>query len=102
MGEKVVADSSRDEFEQIPNGTKVPVLSGIVTSPVKNNADGTVSFAYVLKTYPAGMPRAYYDAKGLVISDYQSELEKKWLAELKKKYPVTINEKVFQQIASAK
>jgi len=102
MGEKVVADSSRYEFDQIPNGTKIPVLSGIVTSPVKNNADGTVSFAYVLKTYPAGMPRAYNDAKGLVITDYQSELEKKWLAELKKKYPVTINEKVFQQTASAK
>ena len=102
MGEKVVADSSRYEFDQIPNGTKVPVQSGAVTSPVKNNTDGTVSFAYVLKTYPAGLPRAYTDAKGLVISDYQSELEKKWLAQLKKKYPVTINEKVFQQIASAK
>ena len=102
MGEKVVADSSRYEFEQIPNGTKIPVQSGVVTSPVKNNADGTVSFAYVLKTYGAGMPRAYNDAKGLVISDYQAELEKKWLAELKKKYPVNIDEKVFQQIATVK
>ena len=102
MGEKVVADSSRYEFDQIPNGTKIPVQTGVVTAPLKNNADGTVSFAYVLKTYAAGMPRAYNDAKGLVISDYQSELEKKWLVELKKKYPVNVDEKVFQQIASTK
>jgi peptidyl-prolyl cis-trans isomerase SurA len=99
MGEKVVADSSRYEFDQIPNEAKVLIQAGVVTSPVKNKTDGTVSFAYVLKTYPGNMPRAYNDAKGLVISDYQSELEKQWLEQLKKKYPVKIDEKVFQQIA---
>jgi len=71
----------------------------MVTSPVKNKTDGSVSFAYILKTYPANMPRNYSEAKGLVISDYQVELEKTWVAELKKKYPVKIDEKVFQQIA---
>ena len=99
MGEKVVADSSRYEFEQIPNGSKVPLRAGLVTTPLKNKADGTVSFAYLLKIYPANMPRNYAEAKGLVISDYQNELERQWVAELKKKYPVKIDEKVFQQIA---
>jgi hypothetical protein len=45
------------------------------------------------------MPRNYSEAKGLVINDYQVELEKQWVAELKKKYPVKIDEQVFQQIA---
>jgi peptidyl-prolyl cis-trans isomerase SurA len=45
------------------------------------------------------MPRNYSEAKGLVISDYQTELEKQWVAELKKKYPVKVDEKVFQQIS---
>jgi len=100
LAEKVVADSSRYELEQIPNtgGTAV-MQAGMVTSPVKNKTDGSVSFAYILKTYPANMPRNYSEAKGLVISDYQVELEKTWVAELKKKYPVKIDEKVFQQIA---
>jgi len=53
----------------------------------------------LLKIYPANMPRNYTEAKGLVISDYQNELERQWVAELKKKYPVKIDEKVFQQIA---
>ena len=99
MGEKVVADSSRYEFDQIPNATKTPLRPGLVTSPLKNKTDGTVSFAYILKLYPANLPRNYAEAKGLVISDYQAELEKQWISELRKKYPVKIDEKVFQQIS---
>jgi hypothetical protein len=34
-----------------------------------------------------------------VINDYQNELDKKWTAELKEKYPVKIDEKVFAQIS---
>jgi len=99
LGEKVVADSSRYEFEQIPNAAKVPLQAGIITTPLKNKTDGSFSFAYVLKTYPSNMRRNYSEAKGLVISDYQAELEKQWVAQLKKKYPVKIDEKVFEQIA---
>jgi peptidyl-prolyl cis-trans isomerase SurA len=99
MGEKVVADSSRYEFDQIPNAAKTSLRAGLVTSPLKNKTDGTVSFAYVLKLYPANMPRNYSEAKGLVISDYQAELEKQWVEHLKKKYPVKIDEKIFQEIS---
>jgi len=45
------------------------------------------------------MQRSYAEARGLVISDYQGELENQWVAELKKKYPVKIDEKVYQQIS---
>ena len=100
MGEKVVADSSRYEFEQIPNAEKVQPSAGLVTSPVKNKTDGSVSFAYVLKTYSANLPRNFTEAKGLVISDYQNELEKQWVASLKKKYPVKINEAAWKKIAN--
>ena len=100
LAEKVVADSSRYELAQIPNaGTFTSVQAGTITNPIKNNTDGSVSFAYILKTYPTNMPRNYSEAKGLVINDYQVELEKQWVAELRKKYPVKIDEKVFQQIA---
>jgi peptidyl-prolyl cis-trans isomerase SurA len=97
--EKAVADSSRYEFSQIPNGDKAPIRVGVVTVPVKNKTDGTVSFAYIIKTYPAGLPRNFSESKGLVISDYQNQLEKQWVAELKKKYPVKINEAEFQKIS---
>lgn len=99
FAEKVVTDSSRYELEQIPNGAKTPIEKGIITAPLKNATDGSVSFAYVLKTYPANLPRNYNDAKGLVINDYQAELDRQWITDLKKKYPVKIDEKVFEQIS---
>jgi peptidyl-prolyl cis-trans isomerase SurA len=34
-----------------------------------------------------------------VINDYQNELEEKWIAELKKKYPVTVNQQVLDSIS---
>jgi hypothetical protein len=38
------------------------------------------------------------EIKGLLISDYHYYLEKAWILELKKKYPVTINEKVLESL----
>ena len=38
------------------------------------------------------------EARGLVTSDYQVELEQKWVQSLKDKYPVTINEKVLDKV----
>jgi len=99
FAEKVVTDSSRYEFEQIPNAAKVALQAGTITATLKNKTDGSVSFAYVIKTYPANLPRNYTDAKGLVINDYQAELDKEWITELKKKYPVKVDEKVFEQIS---
>ena len=42
--------------------------------------------------------RSFEEAKGLVINDYQTELESKWVQELKKKYPVHVNETVLQSL----
>jgi peptidyl-prolyl cis-trans isomerase SurA len=36
--------------------------------------------------------KEFFEAKGAVTSDYQSQLEQDWLAELNKKYPIVINE----------
>ena len=96
--EKITSDSGRFELTQIPKAEKETLGAGVLTAPVVNKADNTSSFALILKTYPQGMPRNYEDAKGLVINDYQAELEKRWVAELKKKYPVTVDEKVWSDL----
>ena len=38
------------------------------------------------------------EARGLVTSDYQVELEQKWVKSLKERYPVKINEKVLEKV----
>ena len=43
-------------------------------------------------------PQDYTDVRGLVVADYQEELEKAWVAELRKKYPVTVNKDVLATV----
>ncbi len=43
-------------------------------------------------------PESYIDVKGLVVADYQEMLEKEWIAGLRKKYPVEINEDVLSTV----
>jgi len=97
--EKVVADSSRYEWNQIPNMNKMAPKAGLITTPLLNKNDNTASFAYIIKVYPQPMPRSFDEAKGLVINDYQAQLEDEWTGALKKKYPVVINQKVLAEIS---
>jgi len=43
-------------------------------------------------------PQEYTDVKGLVVSDLQEIREKEWIQDLRKKYPVEINESVLKTI----
>lgn len=43
-------------------------------------------------------PEVYTDERGKVVSAYQDELERAWIAELKSKYPVVVNEEALQEI----
>ena len=43
-------------------------------------------------------PKTLKEARGLVTSDYQVELEKNWVQSLKERYPVKINEKVLDKV----
>ncbi|HEX7845775.1 MAG TPA: peptidylprolyl isomerase, partial [Chitinophagaceae bacterium] len=52
LAEKVVADSSRFEWSQIPNLNKMLPKAGMLTNPLVNSTDNTASFAYIIKIYP--------------------------------------------------
>jgi len=95
---QVQEDSGRYELSQIPVATTTNFTAGTVTSPVVNKGDGTTIFSLILKIYPENEPRTFTDARGLVTSDYQNFLEKKWVGDLKKKYPIKINEKTLQSL----
>lgn len=102
MSDKVAADNNRFELAQLPNPTKLPLKAGTITAPLLNTADNTASFAYIVKVYTAPEQRSFSDAKGMVINDYQAELEKQWLQELKAKYPVKVNEQALNDILAKK
>jgi len=49
-----------------------------------------------------GNPKALLDIRSAVITEYQNELEDEWLNLLKERYPVWINEELFQSILKNK
>lgn len=91
-------DSGRFELGQIPVVDRTNFTNGLITASVKNETDNSISFAYIVKVYSQREPRNFNDARGFVINDYQTELEEQWIGELKKKYPVKVNEDVVKQL----
>ena len=94
--DKVQADSGRYELTQLPMPAGSVIKEGFITEPLVNSGDNTTTFVKVLKMFPANQQRKFEDAKGLVINDYQIYLEEQWIQQLKKKYPIKVNEAAFQ------
>ena len=67
---------------------------GMTSNFMVNNQ---VDFVNIKDVVPAS-PKTLEEAKGLVTADYQSYLEKTWIEELRKQYPVVVNQQVLQVI----
>jgi len=76
---------------------KVPWSAGVHSA--ENN--GMYYLAWIKNILPPGA-MSFEEARPAVISDYQTYLEKNWVQQLKKKYPVKVNEKgkkyIFQNL----
>lgn len=94
----VQADSGRFELSQLPPAESNRLQNGQFSSMVKTQGDTSLTTAYIVHIYDAKMPRNFSDARGLVINDYQNYLENKWIEELKKNYPVKVNEAVLKSL----
>lgn len=98
FGDRSTADSGRFSFSKIPGLKKMAVTQGMITDIEKNKDDNSAAFAYVLKVHTQPAQKTFAEAKGDVITDYQEELDKQWINELKKKYPVVVDQKVLLSI----
>ncbi len=67
---------------------------GLSLNYPKNNK---VAFVYI-NEIKAPTPKDMWDVRGLVTSEYQNQLEKEWIQDLRKKYPVVINQEVLKQV----
>ena len=98
VSEKVVADSARYEWSQIPGIEGKTPVNGMITAFAVNPTDRTASFSLINKVYHRPSPRTFNEARGLVMNDYQATLEEEWIKALKKKYPVKVDQKVLAQV----
>ena len=99
FSDKITSDSARFELTKIPGAQKATAKPGSITNIVRNKDDNSASFALILKIYPAPAQKSFADARGDIVSDFQDDMDRKWIAELKKKYPVKVNEDVLKSIS---
>lgn len=71
----------------------VPWVAGVH----ETDADGMYYLVEVESLLPPGQ-KSFQEARASVISDYQEEMEKAWVANLRKKHNVKLNKKAIKQV----
>ena len=72
---------------------KIPWAPGVYTA----ENSGMYYLAWLKEVLAPGV-MSFEEARPAILSDFQSATEKKWLEQLKKKYPVKVNEKGKQYV----
>ncbi len=70
---------------------------GAMSEPEVNEKEGTEAF-YKIESIIPSQPKTLEESRGFVIADYQDYLERQWVKELQEKYPVKVNQKVFDSL----
>lgn len=76
----------------------------IWSESLKDTAGFAACYEKVKENYldSEGNPKPLEEIKSIVLTEFQNELENKWLNRLKEKYPVQINEPLFESILKNK
>ncbi|MFN5376980.1 MAG: hypothetical protein ACK492_11550, partial [Chitinophagaceae bacterium] len=93
-------DSARQEATSLLGVGQANAKAGYFSEIFTNDAEGMFSFTYVLKVNNDPSVMEFEEARIQVINDYQQMLEDKWINELKKKYPVSINQSALNKALS--
>jgi peptidyl-prolyl cis-trans isomerase SurA len=80
--------------------TTTGVESGVKSSISKVIKENNSFYVVNVNEFIPESKKTISEAKGQLISDYQNELESRWILELKSKFHVDLNEEVFQKVKS--
>ncbi len=68
-----------------------------LSQPVIDQKNKKSLFKKVVKISPSRR-KSLKEARGYVVADYQDQLEKQWINDLKKQYPVVINDDIYRAL----
>lgn len=94
-----VKASARFSFYQKGDNINIDAMEwkeGVLNT-FESTVDNTTQLIKIVEVRPSE-PKTFKEAKGLVTSGYQAELETLWLQQLKEKYPVNVNQKLLKKI----
>jgi peptidyl-prolyl cis-trans isomerase SurA len=97
-GGRLTADSARFDITQITDTDAALLKPGFLSPIQENETDKSASFYHIVNVYMKSALRNFNEARGMVMNDYQLALEEKWIAQLKRKYPVKVNPQVWKEI----
>lgn len=82
----------------VPQGQNPLVDALMFGTGSANPSNASYTVCIMLDGRIIDAPEEIGDVKGLVTGDYQEALEQAWIADLRAKYPVTINRKVLSKV----
>lgn len=106
LGADTLAVALRKEFPKVisvdrvlaPKGTNAMVDNVMFGGPKVEPSSSSYTVYFMLNPRVITVPEEVSDVKGLVTSDYQNEFQTAWENELRRKYPVKVNEKVLKTV----
>ena len=95
---KKILGSYTTTTDQINHSEFTPGMYNRGTGSTYTATDTTGITVYTVLKINAPQPKPLSEVRGYVVAQYQDVLEKNWLDELKKKYPVQKNDAVLQSL----
>ena len=95
--QSVVVEEELYDAERLPEQLTMEV--GSRTHP-ETDPSGTVQVHQVVAVEPA-RPKELDEARGYVIADYQDQLEREWVEQLRQTYQVKVNKKVLNKLIAS-
>ncbi len=93
-------DSGRYEAGELLGVGAENAKAGFVTPIYTNPSDESASFIIVVNVFKDPSTKTFEEARGTAINDYQQYLEDGWIASLKKKYPVVLNNQTWKTLVA--
>ena len=94
---KVLSEDATYEKTKNTELSDIKWKKGEMTQISENKRSRSLTFLKIEDILPAA-EKTLGDARGYVIADYQDQLERQWVEDLRKSYTVSINQEVFKSL----
>lgn len=110
LGNDTIMQTLRREFKDVASAERILAKQGenamvdniVFGGPAVTPSAATYTVYFMWEPRVINEPEEPADVRGLVTSDYQNELEREWVDELKARYPIEVNRKVLDKVRKKK